>query len=454
MRLATRLWLLGALLPVVAMLAALGIAGLVFRAALESSLDRALLAQGAAESVSLFDRVDGAHLHMSESPLLETVRPFAPTGELFDASGALIARFPPLLQPGDAVAGPPIEGPPSELFTSREGAVRRRLLLVRVENAGKQRYVLRLSASLEHVDESVEAFYAVAASAILVTGLALLAAQRLLGRRLAKRMSALSAHLQRMKDGQLEAPPADGGGDELAALRDVLASATEQLKAARAAQDRLLADAAHELRTPLTLMRTTLDLALRRERSPDELREALGDARTEVDRLAALATALLDRAAAQRGWDRSVGDLAQVIEEAAESARPAAESRGLWLEVTLEKPALARLHAMVMRQVVDNILSNALRYGPTGTAIVVQLTRVDGAWQLSVRDFGPGIPPSEAERVFAPFHRLDRTGGAGLGLAIVREALRDHGGQVVVQQPEQGPGAVIVIRLPLVPAAP
>ncbi len=445
MKLSTRLWLLGALLPVAVMLIALVLAGQAFRAALESSLDRALMAQGAAESVSLFDRPDGPHLHMAESPLLEDVRPFAPTGELFDSTGALIARFPPVAQLDVVQKSPPLDGAPSELGTTG----RHRVLLVRVKRADASRFVLRLSASLEQVDESVRTFYEVALLVVLLTGLVLLAAQRVLGRRLALRLGALSEHLQRMKQGRLDEPPApDSSHDEIAALRDVLAAATEQLKEARSVQDRLLADAAHELRTPLTLMRTTLDLALRRERTPDELREALNDARGEVERLANLATALLDRAAAERGWDRTVGDVAVIVDEATEAVRAAAEARGQWVDVAIERPARARFHAMALRQALDNLLANALRYGATGTAIEVRLARHAAHWRLTVRDFGPGIPSEQREHVFAPFHRLDRSGGAGLGLAIAREVLRQHEGTVVATEPSTGSGALLVVELP------
>ena len=109
MKLGTRLWLMGALLPSVVMGVAFLLAGQAFRAALESSLDRGLLAQGAAEAVSLFDGEDGRpHLHLAESPLLDTVRAFAPEGELFDDQGAVVAHFPPTLHPVEIAASPPL----------------------------------------------------------------------------------------------------------------------------------------------------------------------------------------------------------------------------------------------------------------------------------------------------------------------------------------------------------
>lgn len=451
MKLGTRLWTSGALVPGVVMAAGLLIAGQVFRAALQSSLDRGLLAQAAAESVSLFDRADGPHLHMAESPLLEDVRPFAPTGALFDEDGKLVAHFPPLPHPSTAEVSPGLSGPGSELSTRElDDGARQRELVVRTRNPDGRRYVLRLSASLAQVDESVRAFHEVSLAMVAVLTLVLAGVQTWWGRRLSRRLAALSSHLARVQRGELELPPeADLERDEVSELREVLAATTVQLQKARAVQDRLLADAAHELRTPLTLMRTTLDLALRKERSAPELREALAEARAEVDRLARLASALLDMAAAGRGWDLFDGELAELVDDATEAMRAASEEAGVWLEVEAERPARARFNPTALRQALDNLLSNALRFAPKGTAILVTLRRrADGGFRLGVRDHGPGVPPDQREAVFAPFHRGDPRGGSGLGLAIAAEVMRQHGGSAAALTPESGSGALVVLDLP------
>lgn len=445
MKLATRSWLSGALLPALVMAAASAVAGQVFRAALESALDRALLAQAATESVSLFDSGKGPHLHMESSPLLDEVRPFAPTGTLFDPSGALVAHFPPLGQHESIAPAPPVEGAPRELTTREVGGVRSRELIARVEGG----YVLRLSASLAQVDASVSTFHFTAALMVAVAGLVLAVLQALWGRRLSRRLASLSMHLERLRRGERGLVLSrDGGDDEVAELRLVLSETTTQLERAREVQDRLLADAAHELRTPLTLMRTTLDLALRKERSAEELRQALTDARAEVERLTALASALLDLASAGRSWDLSQGNLAGCVDDAAEGARAAAEEAGVWLEVECQRPAEARFNATAMRQALDNLLSNALRFAPKGTAILLTLRRSGSGWRLSVGDRGPGIPEAQRDAVFAPFHRGDPRGGSGLGLAIVSEVMRLHGGRAFARTPDEGNGAEVVLELP------
>lgn len=447
MRLATRLWLLGALLPAAVMLGALLLAGQSFRAALESSLDQALLAQAAAESVSLFDRPDGPHLHMAESPLLDTVRPFAPTGELYDDAGALVAHFPPGSRPPGRSA-PPLEGPERSLATVHSPAGRVRELVVRLASEDGRRWSLRLSASMAQLDASVRTFHLMAISFALGAGAVLLVLQLLLARRLSQRLGRLSRHLERVEAGRLDVPPdEDPGGDEVGDLRQVLADATEQLKRARAAQERLVADAAHELRTPLALMSTSLDLALRRQRTPEELRAALTDTRQEVERLAALSTHLLDLASVGRSWDMEEGDLRALLDEAAEVARAQAETSGVLLEVLGPASAGARFSALALRQAVDNLVSNALRFAPRGSTVTLEARRAGAAWQIHVVDRGPGIPAGQREAVFAPFHRLDGRGGSGLGLAIVAEVVRQHGGRAWVEADAQ-PGAHLVLELP------
>jgi signal transduction histidine kinase len=453
-----RLWLLGALVPALATLAALFVAGRLFRYDLERSLDRALLAQAAVESVSLFDGPgQKVHLHMAVSPLVEQVRPFAPQGYLYGPDGALVMRYPPISEgePQELlhVPGEPGAEPELSTRTSPDGG-RWREVVVNVRSPQGERYALRLSASLGQVDGSVGTYYRMAFSMAALLGLLLLGVQTLQARRLSRRLDAMTGHLGHLREGDFSrAPPEDRERDEIGELRGVLAEATERLRGAREAQERLIADAAHELRTPLTLMRTSMDLALRREREPEELRASLRDARREVDRLAALAGRLLDLAAVGRGaWDRKKGDLAEVVSQAVEGARAEAEQRGLLIRLDAPGPAEARFDAGGLRQAVDNLLSNALKFSPAGGEIRVRLSREGTSYRVSVADDGPGIPPGQRDAVFAPFHRLVDTAsgkpGAGLGLAIVREVAARHGGRAYVADTPEGRGAELVIEVP------
>jgi len=457
--LARRLWLLGALVPALAAFVALSLAGQLFRYDLERSLDRALLAQAAVESVSLFDGPgQKVHLHMAVSPLVEQVRPFAPHGYLHGPDGALVMRYPPGPAEGDPLAherhvpGAP-GGEPVLMTHHLPDGSRWREVLVDVRSPHGERFLLRLAASLGQVDASVGTYHRMAFALAAVLGAALLALQTQQARRLARRLGAITRHLGQLREGDFSrAPVEDAEPDEIGQLRAVLAEATERLRGARAAQERLIAGAAHELRTPLTLMRTSMDLALRRDRGPDALRASLLEARAEVDRLAVLAGNMLDLAVAGRGaWDRRRGDLSTLVTQSVEGARAEAERRGLLIRLETSGAAEAHFDAGALRQAVDNLLSNALKFSPEGGEVLVRLSRAGGRHQLRVADSGPGIPLAEREAVFEPFHRVlgtRNTPGTGLGLAIVREVAEQHGGRAYVAPGREEAGAEVVLEVP------
>jgi len=219
----------------------------------------------------------------------------------------------------------------------------------------------------------------------------------------------------------------------------------ERSRAALAKERRFVADASHELRTPLSILKTELDVALARERAPEELRAALASSREEADRLIRLAEDLLVLARADEGalaLAPEAIDVRELLEGAAERhARRGdiAVAAPPGLTVTADR---ARL-----RQAVDNVLDNALRHG----AGPVQLTAQDGDGRvrIGVRDHGPGFSPGFETRAFERFARPDAArsgGGSGLGLAIVDAIVRAHGGAAAASRAE--PGALVTIELP------
>lgn len=453
MRIAVRLWLFGAVVPVLAVVLALLVAGRLFRDRLDESLDRALLAQAATESVSLFDAPGNKpHLHIGESALSVQVRAFAPAGTVFGPDGAVVTRYPPLegAPPERVLPGTP-GAPP--LLSTREGPAGEpeRLLRMTVADPTGTLYTLQLVASTAQIHASEHAFQRVTLAVAVLLGALLLLVQLWQARRLTVRVRALTSHMAALREGHLEAsPPSYASTDEIGELSQVVAEATRRLQAARAAQERLIAEAAHELRTPLGLMRTGFDLALRRPRDAGELAATLEEARREVDRLAALAARLLDMAAVGRGsWDRAPGDLRDPVREGVEAARAEAEAAGVVVLLEAPERVPARFHAGSIRQAVDNLLQNAVKFSPRGGTVQVSVSRQAAVARIAVRDEGPGIPVSDRERIFEPFQRGGPPGqpGAGLGLAVVREIARFHGGRVQVAS-ELGKGAELVLEVP------
>ena len=448
MKLSTRLQLYGAVVPAVLLCAAFGLVGLALGHLLLGEIDRALLGQAAVESVSLFDRLAHApHLHLDRSPMQEVAHDISASSALYGPDGRLRVQAPvditvPLqLVPGQTGAAP-----------SLHTVAGQRVLVVSIRSPDGLPHALRLAVDLQRHRSTMRSYWQAAGAIGLAMTLLLLGLQIRHARMLDRRIVALARHMRGLRLGDFAGAPAlDEEGDVVSELRNAIAEATAQLQAARDAQERLLADAAHELRTPLAAMRTDVDLALRKERDPAELRDTLHRTRQEVDRLAALSQRLLDHAAVrQTAWDRPEGDVAEVVDAAIRAQSSIAEARGIRL-VRSGLPSLrARFQADPLRQVLDNLLDNALRLAPSDTSVTVHLEVTPEAWQVTVADQGPGVPAAQREAIFAPFHRPNKRGtGAGLGLAIVRDVVQRHGGSVWVEdRPDGQTGARFVVQIP------
>ncbi len=231
----------------------------------------------------------------------------------------------------------------------------------------------------------------------------------------------------------------------------------EQAFAARAASEdrlrRFLADASHELRTPLTSIRGHAELfELGSAQHPEDLATSMRHIREEAGRMNVLVDdlLLLARLDQQRPLEPAPVDLVTLGRRAVAGVEVLSPSYRLRLEAP---PLLvAACDAERMRQVVDNLLGNAVRHSPPGEPVVLRLRSEGTAAVIEVADRGPGVAPEDAERIFEPFFRADfardrATGGAGLGLAIVAAIVEAHGGSVGVR-PLQGGGTSFFVRLP------
>jgi two-component system OmpR family sensor kinase len=243
--------------------------------------------------------------------------------------------------------------------------------------------------------------------------------------------------------------------DEVFRLGETLNEMLERLDSGLARERRFVADASHELRTPLTTLRTELELARRRPRSPDELERALHSAGEEVERLVRLAEDLLVLA---RADERRLllrverHDVRGLLDAVAGRNDSRASAAGRALEVSAPEEQTFAGDRARLEQALENLVDNALRYGE-GT---VRLTgrAVDGVLVLSVSDEGEGFPPEFLPHAFERFSRADaaRTGGAGvgLGLAIAEAIARAHGGNARAANRLEG-GAEITLSVPLEP---
>ena len=241
--------------------------------------------------------------------------------------------------------------------------------------------------------------------------------------------------------------------DEVGRAVTVLNGMLARLEAAVSELHRFTADAAHELRTPLAVLRTGLDVALSRQRTADEYREALGEALGASDRLCRLAEDLLTLARLER-LERpeaaAAVDVGEVLQELADAWVHVAERQEVRLQVSAPGEATVRGNAGDLYRLFNNLIENALRHAPSGTAVELRAQLGPETVEVTVRDFGPGIAPDQVERVFDRFHRgegarTDRP-GTGLGLSIAQEIARTHGGRVVLANAD--PGCVARVTLP------
>jgi signal transduction histidine kinase len=241
------------------------------------------------------------------------------------------------------------------------------------------------------------------------------------------------------------------GGGEIGELGQAFNQMAHSLAQQETLRRSLMADIAHELRTPLSVIRSDLEAMLDGvyEASPETLaslqEETLLLARL-VDDLRALAQA----EAGQLELDRRPVDLAELLRGVVTGFDCVAQAQGQSLELALpaELPAVSADPQRV-RQIVANLVSNALRHAPESGRVVASAAVQPAAVQISVSDDGPGIPAGEVDHVFDRFWRGSgaRAEGSGLGLAIARELVRAHGGQIWVET-EPGEGAIFSFTLP------
>ena len=247
--------------------------------------------------------------------------------------------------------------------------------------------------------------------------------------------------------------------DEIAALAGTMNELLGRLQRALARQRAFAADASHELRTPLAVLRGELELAARPGRSYQELTAAVRNAAAEAERLARLTDDLL--LLARSDEDRlslrpEPTDLAQLLTRSAELAGSRLAASGLTCRVDVQDGTYAEIDTDRIRQAVDNLVDNALRFAPGGSVVVLAARANGSDLDIEVRDEGPGFPPGFLPHAFERFRRPDSgrsrdDGGAGLGLAIVHAIAAAHGGAATARN-RPGGGAVVSLRLPVLRA--
>ncbi len=275
-------------------------------------------------------------------------------------------------------------------------------------------------------------------------------------RRIAVPLEDLAGAAQRVAAGDYAARVSarPWGPPSLRGLMRAFNTMAERLEADAGQRRRLLANTSHELRTPLTSLQGELEAMLDGVHPADaaHLRSALEESRVLARLVDDLRTLALAESGGLRLHPEPV-DVAALAREAAAGLEATATAAGV--RVAVEGPAgdgaaVVSADPLRVRQVIVNLVANALRYAPRDSAVTVRVEGLAGRVAVSVQDAGPGIAPEVLPRAFERFARgadSDAGGGSGLGLAIARELVEAHGGTIVAERPPEG-GTRVRFELP------
>lgn len=325
-----------------------------------------------------------------------------------------------------------------------------------------ERLLVRVGIPLDIVTSDVKRIDSMAS---LVAGIVLITAPLVgywLSQNVTNVLSDLNQRAETLRPTQLdERLPVRGSGDELDRLAITINGLLDRIASFVALRRDFVADAAHELRTPVAAIRASTEVALSTEREPREYEVILGDVIVECEYLDTLVTQLLTLTENDRDqitWQGESVPLHQIVERSMEMLRPVAESLGLALDSDI-CPVNVHGSPSRLRQVINNLLDNAMKYTEAPGRVQVTLREVPAAnvAELSIADTGIGIPPDDLPLVFERFHRVDRSRshnegqrGTGLGLSICQTIVEAHGGHISVTS-EPGKGSTFTVQLPLMP---
>jgi signal transduction histidine kinase len=246
-----------------------------------------------------------------------------------------------------------------------------------------------------------------------------------------------------------------GDADALAELGRLVNSMLDRIDAVLAGMRGALDNVAHDLRTPMTRLRGIAESALA-SNDPATLREALADCLEESDRVVEMLNTLMDISEAETGTmalRREPADLAELVRQTVDLYEDLAEERGVRIGVDVPTDIRVNVDRNRMRQVLANLLDNAVKYTPGGGRIDVAASADDTGVRLTVADTGIGIPPEELPHIWDRLYRGDKSRaerGLGLGLSLVRAIVQAHGGRVDVSS-RPGSGSRFEIHLPAEP---
>jgi heavy metal sensor kinase len=316
---------------------------------------------------------------------------------------------------------------------------------------------LELGISLAETEATLAAFdRTVAGGAVVFLALAVVGGSFLSVQALRPLGESIRAAWRLDPEDLSERLPLSGAGDDLDQLASAFNRLLERLAAYHAQIIRFTADASHELRGPLAAMRAAIEVALQQPRDPEEYRNILATLGEQCERLTALINGLLLLARADAGEvaiRRGPVDLAAIAGEVVEMFDPLAEERGVRLVAEPAGPVTLAADPSRIRQLITNLVDNAIRFTAPDGSVTVRVEVVAGKWAtLRVTDTGIGIAAEHLPHIFERFYQADAArapgAGCGLGLSICRWIVKAHGGYIHIRS-APGEGTTFTVMLPM-----
>jgi heavy metal sensor kinase len=385
------------------------------------------------------------------------VRVSRPNGEVI-----YLSSTPPGFSFSPVTLPPPVWPSSAEAVRRVSLGNRRQMLLTShtVAVQGGERFLVETGALLDEVQQDLRQWLI-----FLIVGLPVVAAIAVAGgffliKRALTPVDRIAASAERIGSHNLsERLPVAKSGDELERLSITLNHMIQRLEEAFKHSRRFLADASHELRTPLTVLRGELESFVQEPKLAPEMRERVGSALEELERLVNIVEGLfaisrLDAGEAQAELVKF--DLGKLASSTTDQMSLLGEDKNIKITCAAANDVWVEGDRARMKQVVVNLLDNAIKYTPKGGAVGLNVRTRDGKAVLEVTDNGMGIPANSLPRVFERFYRVDEArsrelGGAGLGLSIVKSICAAHHGRVEATS-TPGEGSVFRVELPLVSA--
>jgi heavy metal sensor kinase len=383
---------------------------------------------------------------------------------IFDVNGGLIAENTAL---GDIhvllPSGNFVEGDQASLYTTSgaNSADNRRIVVKRVAASSGRSYLIVVSQPLDEVINRLSTIrlilFLAIAGALVLAGVG----GWFLARRSLAPVVRMMEQARRMSAENLEQRlPITNPHDELGRLAETFNDLLGRLDSALSQQRRFMADASHELRTPLSVMRTATGVTLEQEeRSESEYRDALKVVDEQARRLTRIVADMftLARADIRRSLQRNDFFLDELVWECVRAADILGTRKGVEIKVDKLRETPYRGDEGMLRQLILNLLDNAIKHTPTDGQIRVSLNSQDSQHRIIVADTGNGIPPEAQPHIFERFYRVDKSrsrseasdlgGGAGLGLSIARWIAETHHGQLELKS-SNATGSIFVVSLP------